>query len=672
MTALRTVTIAPGQTDCDRDMTIGLQMKAVAREHREPPGAEVKSTAINIEGAVFEANGDGDLLFLGTISPLEVRNLQNLALRIDEFGPVDPSPALAVMAELNATMLADAQQMNSRLEQLLRVSNQLAEELENERAKAVQASKMKSEFLANMSHEIRTPINGILGNAELMLETELNQKQEHYAQTIGQSSEMLLALVNDILDFSKAESGELNLESAPFDLLRVVEDVAELLSPNATAKNIDLAVRYVPDTPHFVIGDSVRIRQILCNLIGNAIKFTSEGYVLLTVELAECAAETEGSLVLKMSIRDTGIGIPPDKQGLIFERFAQADGSTTRNYGGTGLGLSICKRLVELMDGEIQIESVVGVGSTFSFTVVLDRDRSLQNAEVDHSLLRGKKLLIVDDLEVNRMILDEQLGAAGLVCTAVESSLLALEALREAHLRGQPFDFVILDYMMPVENGMQLAARIQDEATLSQTILIMLSSADPGAERDKVNNISAFLAKPARRKQLHDCLTALNLAKAEGRSLNDLDEITSRKLSSGNDKQQPQFELRVLLVEDNRVNRTLAKENLTKLGCDVTTAEDGKVAIERVEEAEFDIILMDCQMPVMDGFEASRVISKMGAERDLPKMPIIALTANAMPGDRERCLDAGMDDYLTKPLRKKNLIDMLTKWAPSSDPVFTG
>jgi len=286
-----------------------------------------------------------------------------------------------------------------------------------------------------MSHEIRTPINGILGNAELILESELNQKQEHYAQTIGHSSEMLLALVNDILDFSKAESGELKLESAPFDLLRVIEDVAELLTPNATAKTIELAVRYVPDTPQFVIGDSVRIRQILCNLIGNAIKFTAEGYVLLTVELAEDAAEIEDGLVFKMSIKDTGIGIPPDKQGLIFDRFAQADGSTTRNYGGTGLGLSICRRLVELMGGEIHVESVAGEGSTFWFTIVLRQDASLQGAEADHSLLQGKRLLIVDDIGVNRLILDEQLGAAGMVCTAVENGSLALEALRQAQRR---------------------------------------------------------------------------------------------------------------------------------------------------------------------------------------------------------------------------------------------
>ena len=666
MSALRAVAIAQGQTDCGRDLTIGLQTKAIAREDRGPKETGAEPAALNIEGGVFKANGDDDLMFLGTISPVEIRNLQDLGLQVDDFGPVDPSPALAIMAELNATMLSDAQQMNSRLKRLLNKSDAMAKDLEAERAKAVHANQMKSKFLANMSHEIRTPINGILGNAELMLETELNQRQAHYAETIGRSSEMLLALVNDILDFSKAESGELKLESAPFDLLQVVEDVAELMTPNALAKNIDLAVRYVPDTPQFVIGDSVRIRQILCNLVGNAIKFTSEGHVLLTVEIAEDTGKIEGDLALKMSIKDTGIGIPPDKQGLIFERFAQADGSTTRTYGGTGLGLSICKRLVELMGGKIHVESVVGEGSTFWFTIVLGRDRSLQSIEVDHSLLRGKRLLIVDDIEINRLILDEQLGAAGLVCTAVESSASAIKALREAYHRGQPFDFAILDYMMPDENGTQLAARIQGEVIFAQTILIMLSSADLGAEREKTTNISAFLAKPARRKQLLDSLTALSLAKTDGRSLDGLNGAAFKERPPRNDNQPPRFELRVLLVEDNRVNRALAKESLTKLGCDVTTAEDGKVATERVEEAKFDIIFMDCQMPVMDGFEASRFITKLIAERRLPKIPIIALTANAMPGDRERCLEAGMDDYMTKPLRKKILIDMLNKWGPST------
>ena len=529
MAALRTAAIMPGQRDCGQDMTISLRTKPAARQHEEPSNAEKPPDPLNVEGAVFEANSRCDLLFLGTISTLEIRNLHALGLQVDEFGPVDPSPALAVMAELNATLLSDAQQMNERLERLLRESNALADELETERSKAVQANKMKSEFLANMSHEIRTPINGILGNAELMLESELTRKQEHYAQTIGHSSEMLLALVNDILEFSKAESGELRLESAPFDLLRVVEDVAELLAPNAVAKNVELAVRYVPDTPQFVIGDSVRIRQILCNLIGNAIKFTDDGHVLLTIDLVENAAETEQGSVIRMSIKDTGIGIPPQKQALIFERFAQADGSTTRNYGGTGLGLSICKRLVELMGGEIHVESITGEGSTFWFTVVLRQDRSLCGSEADHSVLHGKKLLIVDDIEINRAILREQMSAAGMVCTAVETSASAIEALRQAHQDGRPFDFAILDYNMSDENGLQLAARIRSDAALKQTILIMLSSADPRTERDQASNISAFLTKPARRKQLLDSLTALHAAKAEGRSLAEFDQAASRE-----------------------------------------------------------------------------------------------------------------------------------------------
>jgi CheY-like chemotaxis protein len=496
-----------------------------------------------------------------------------------------------------------------------------------------------------------------------MLDYGLNEQQHRYAETIFQSSDILLTLINDILDYSKTEAGKISLEHAPFDLLRVVEDVAELLAPRALEKMIDIMVRYAPGTPRFVIGDSARIRQVLCNLIGNAVKFTETGYVLTTIELIDGETNAGDGLSFKISIRDTGIGIATEKLDHIFERFAQADGSTTRKYGGTGLGLSISRNLVELMGGTIAVDSIVGEGTTFSFTFVLKPDASLRDAEPDHSFLRGAKVLVVDDLEVNRSILCEQLSIAGVACRAVESARDAFRALREAHSQEQPFEFAIIDYMMPEENGVQLAERIGSNSDLSQTTLIMLSSADPSEGRTA--KISAYLTKPVRQMQLFDVLAALQTAKVQGQSI---DQV--RKFATGSSSPERQAEtalagLRVLLVEDNRVNRELAKANLTNLSCDVAVAEDGKEAVAQVMERTFDVILMDCQMPVMDGFEASRIISTMIANKELQPTPIIALTANAMPGDRERCLEAGMDDYVTKPLRKKTLIDVLTRWRVS-------
>ncbi|MDH3661351.1 MAG: response regulator, partial [Alphaproteobacteria bacterium] len=616
---------------------------------------------------VVSGIGERQPIFIALIPILFQGRLRAVA----EFASFRPLPTVhrELIGQLAATLgiVIDSISANQLTSKLLQESTDLAQRLEKERLTAIQANQSKSDFLANMSHEIRTPMNGILGTSELMLDCGLDSRQQQYAETIYHSSEMLLALINDILDFSKIEAGELTLQSAPFDLLRVIEDVAELLIPKALEKMIELSVRFVPGTPRFLIGDSVRIRQILCNLIGNAIKFTESGYVLITVEQIDGASKNEDSLTFRLSIKDTGIGIPEDKLDHVFGRFAQADGSTTRKYGGTGLGLAISKRLVELMGGSIGLESKVGEGSRFFFSVVLRRDADAQDSEPDRSLLEGVKLLIVDDIEVNRKILCEQVGAVGMNYATAESGQQAMQALCDAHREGQPFEFAILDYMMPGENGVQLAERISGDPDLAETILIMLSSAAPEIEQNSEARISSFLTKPARQMQLLDTLAALKAAKRRGRRLDEVEPISQRPSVKMQETDTALSGLRILLVEDNRVNRELIKENLGRLDCRVTTAENGKEAVAVVKEQTFDIILMDCQMPVMDGFEASRIISTMIADNEVAETPIIALTANAMQGDRERCLEAGMHDYASKPIRRKTLIDLLLRWCVTKE-----
>ncbi|MDH3661992.1 MAG: response regulator, partial [Alphaproteobacteria bacterium] len=503
---------------------------------------------------------------------------------------------------------------------------------------------------------------GIIGTTELLLESHLNNQQRAQATTAMTSAEALLHLINDILDFSKIESGKLELEACPFDLMSLAEDVAELLAPKARHKMLDLLMRYASGTPRFVVGDSARLRQILLNLVGNAIKFTETGHVQITVE---AAAAGEGGRVLKFSVTDTGIGIAKDKQALIFERFAQADGSMSRRYGGTGLGLSICKELISLMGGSLQVESAVGHGSTFWFAIPLAQAPSaaVTNAS-DATILEDLKLLIVDDTEASRSLLSEQLEGAGRSCAAVDGGRQALEVMSQARAEGKPFDIVILDHMMPGMDGIELAGYIRQDPNYQDTVLVLLSSSAAFEATPAIHDkgIGAFMIKPTRKSQLLDTLASLQQAKADGHAVDQLRQVAHGSSAPERRAEESLSGLHVLLVEDNRINRELAKQVLTNLSCEVTTAEHGQEAVALATEASFDVILMDCQMPVMDGFEASRLIKAMIADGEIAYVPIVALTANAMKGDRERCLEAGMDDYSTKPVRKKDLIDILTRW----------
>ncbi len=578
-----------------------------------------------------------------------------------------------------------------------------ARELERAKDEALAASHAKSEFLANMSHEIRTPMNGILGMAELLANTQLTDIQKEPVEVINKSALALLTIINDILDFSKIEAGAFELDPVQFDLKEAINDIASLMTKPAQNKGLELIVNYRADLPRHFIGDGGRIRQVITNLVNNAIKFTNDGHILVAVDVHDTKTDQK---IVKVSVKDTGIGIDTTKQNDVFDKFTQADNSTTRLYGGTGLGLSISKRIIEMMGGRIGVKSKLGAGSTFTFAIPLPVDKETPVVSYDTSSLRGKRVLIVDDIDVNRKILERHLKSWDMQSVSVADGVEALTELKIAKSQGAEFDLIISDYLMPGMNGREMASLVTRSDNLSRAPIVMLSSCDQPVSQHELQDIGIvqYLTKPVRESRLFDTLIKVMSAQAEmnmarpettapvavtptapaqtiapapapataadapvkvpglmGGGIVDIEPQATASVA-GNET------IEILVAEDFELNQDVVRLMLAETRFKPVFAKNGEVAVElfKADPNRFPVVLMDISMPVMDGYMAAESIRLHEHEIGKARTPIIALTGHALKHDREKCLETGMDDYLTKPVKHTELVTALNKWITSA------